>query len=106
MRTTNQDFPQAVRNATKPVRNSTGSLWGTPVSGEDYEYAVYSYAELIAARYRSGRGTIWYVTNDKWSPTTSRHQGLMRSLMTHVSQSGWKNYWGRVITKEFLEYHY
>lgn len=106
MHVTNQNFPKTVKNATEPVENTTGSLWGRPIlpsEGKAYEYAVFSYRELIAARYRSGRGTIWYVTNDKWSPTTSRHQGLMRSLMTHVSQSGWGNYWGRVITKELLE---
>lgn len=102
MRVTNRDFPEAVKNATEPVENTTGSLWGRPIlpnEGKAYEYVVFSYRELIAARYPNGH---WFVTNDKWSPTTSRHQGLMRSLMTHISQSGWTNYWSKTHTKASL----
>jgi hypothetical protein len=63
------------------LRNSTGTLRGrlTKVDAHRVIYEVFSYAELIARlEYVDGKLTVKWITDKKWSVTTSKHTGFVR----------------------------
>lgn len=62
-------------------RNTTGTLRGrlTVVDAHKVIYEVYSYAELIARlEYVDQKLTVKWITDKKWSVTTSKHTGFVR----------------------------
>lgn len=62
-------------------RLSTGTLRGrlTQVDAHRVIYEVYSYAELIARlEYVDQKLTVKWITDKKWSVTTSKHTGFVR----------------------------
>ena len=63
------------------LRNSTGTLRArlTKVDTNRVIYEVYSYAELIARlEYVDNVLTMKWITDKKWSVTTSKHTGFVR----------------------------
>ena len=73
------------RNAYLAIRDrkpfKTGALRGEAYPDDTYK--VLSYAELIAY-YRPEHG--WSVNEEKYSPTTSRHQSQVRRAVQECGQ--------------------
>lgn len=49
---------------------------------DDIEYVIYSYSTPIAWRTRTG---FWRVPRDKYSVTTSKHQGKVATALSQIS---------------------
>ena len=85
----NPDTATIKGRTVKSVYPHTGRLSGESEdifrddrAHNDITYVVYSYSTPIAWRVRSG---MWRMPHDKYSVTTSKHQGKVRTALSQVS---------------------
>lgn len=60
--------------------NSMSACW------EGEAYVVYSYNTVIAVAHPTSDGLVLDLNHHRYSPTTSRHQGLVRAWLGHQSE--------------------
>lgn len=85
-RATNKDVPRLVayRHEFKTGHEAVFGTWSKTPSGEDV-YTVYSYGRHFPMAAWFDNTRCWVVNEDKYSNTTSRHQGLVRSAIRMCS---------------------
>ena len=53
------------------------------------DYVIFSYATPIAYRIRENSGHAWVMPGEKYSRTTSRHQGKARAALAAIAAHTW-----------------
>jgi hypothetical protein len=76
MKTTKTTTTKAHEYIVSQKKFKASALWGVNIN--NIQYVVYSYNEPIAY-WVSGLG--WFVTDTKFSPTTSRHTRICRNAL-------------------------
>jgi hypothetical protein len=83
----NKDAIRIKAAARIPFKN--GNLFGVD---KGHCYAVYSYGEHFPLAVFSNAVRKWYINEDRYSPTTTRHQSLARQYLgggTESRSTGW-----------------
>jgi hypothetical protein len=83
----NKDAIHIKAAARVPFKN--GNLFGVD---KGHCYVVYSYGEHYPLAVFSNAAREWYINEDKYSPTTTRHQSLARQFLgggTEPRSTGW-----------------
>jgi hypothetical protein len=72
----NKDAIRIHAAARIPFKN--GNLFGEEIGNI---YAVFSYGYHFPLAVYANNRRVWYTNEDKWSPTTTRHQSLVRQFL-------------------------